>query len=167
MPGSRVVMVIPLYKTKQGYVQIPIHDFTNSCNRIRNSNPSLRPNSKNLLANRLINNMFPGLGSLNPKKMQGMMKQMGIQQDEIPAEKVTIDKTDGSKIIIQNPAVTKITMQGQESYQITGDAAEEAQGPTEEDIKLVAEKTNKSEAEAKQALEQTNDIAEAILQLSK
>ena len=25
-PGSHVVMVIPLYKTKQGYVQIPIHD---------------------------------------------------------------------------------------------------------------------------------------------
>lgn len=111
--------------------------------------------------------MFPGLGGMNPKKMQGMMKQMGISQDEIPAEKVIIEKTDGSKITINNPSVTKVKMQGQESYQITGDAEEEAAGPTEDDIKLVAEKSGKSEAEAKTALEETNDIAEAILKLSE
>ena len=36
--------------------------------------------------------MIPGLGGLNPKKMQGLMKQMGISQEEIPAEKVIIEK---------------------------------------------------------------------------
>jgi len=110
--------------------------------------------------------MFPGLGNLNPKKMQGMMKQMGIHQEEIPAEKVTIQTPD-KNIIIQNPSVTKIKMHGQESYQITGEVTEETKSPSEEDIRLVAEKTNKSPEQAKQALEQTNDIAEAILKLSE
>ena len=46
--------------------------------------------------------MIPGLGGINPKKMQGMMKQMGIKQDEIEAERVVIEKSDG-RIIIENP----------------------------------------------------------------
>ncbi|MFH1290744.1 MAG: nascent polypeptide-associated complex protein [Nanoarchaeota archaeon] len=113
--------------------------------------------------------MFPGLGGMNPKKMQGMMKQLGIQQDDIPAEKVTIEKTDGSKLVIEDPQVQKIVMQGQTSYQVVGEAKEEAgEAFTKEDIKLVAEKTGKSKDEAKSALEQTNgDIAEAILKLSE
>lgn len=94
------------------------------------------------------------------------MKQMGIQQEEIPAEKVTIDKTDGSKITISPAQVTKIKMQGQESFQITGQVTEEAQGISEDDIKLVMEKTSCTHKQAKSALEQTNDIAEAILKLT-
>ncbi len=39
--------------------------------------------------------MFPGLGGMNPKKMQGMMKQLGINQEDIPAERVIIEKEDG------------------------------------------------------------------------
>ena len=62
--------------------------------------------------------MFPGL---DPKKMQAVMKQMGIAQQEIDTSKVIIEKSDGGKIIIQPASVTKIKMQGQESFQITGD----------------------------------------------
>ena len=62
---------------------------------------------------------------MNPSKMKAVMKQMGIQQEEINAEKVTIDKTDGSKIVINNPSVVKIKMQGQENFQISGDISEE------------------------------------------
>jgi len=111
--------------------------------------------------------MFPGLGGMDPKKMQAMMKQLGIKQEEIPAERVVIEKPDG-KTIIENPSVQKITMQGQESFQITGEIldSEELQF-SEDDIKLVAEKTGKSESESKTALEETNDIAEAILKLSE
>ena len=47
--------------------------------------------------------MFPGMGGLNPKKMQSMMKQLGMSQDEIEANKVTIEKTDGTKIVFENP----------------------------------------------------------------
>ena len=111
--------------------------------------------------------MFPGMGSLNPKKIQAMMKQMGIDQDEIEAERVIIEKADG-RIVIENPNVVKIKMQGQESFQITGEAREEEAGVREEDIKLVMEKTGKNQKEAKKALEESNgDIAEAIVRLSE
>jgi nascent polypeptide-associated complex subunit alpha len=109
--------------------------------------------------------MMPGLGKINPKQMQAMMKQMGINQVDIPADRVIIEKSDG-RIVIDNPNVQKITMQGQESFQVTGDVSEES-GINEEDIRLVMEKTGKSKAEVTKVLEKTNDIAEAILQLSE
>lgn len=107
--------------------------------------------------------------NLNPKKMQQIMKQMGMEQNEIPSSKVIIEKIDGNKIIINNPAVTKISMQGQDNYQITGDAQEETSAPqiSEKDIKTIIEKTNCTEQEAKKAIEKTGDLAEAILELSK
>ena len=51
------------------------------------------------------------LGGLNPKKMQALMKQMGMEQIDIEALRVIIEKTDNSRIIIDNPAVAKISMQ--------------------------------------------------------
>jgi nascent polypeptide-associated complex subunit alpha len=110
--------------------------------------------------------MLGGLGGIDPKKMQAMMKQMGIKQEEIDALRVIIEKEDG-KIIIENPSVAKITMQGTESWQITGEAREEETGISEGDVKLVMEKTGKSEKEARAALQRTQDLAEAILELSE
>ena len=109
--------------------------------------------------------MFPGL---NPKKMQAVMKQMGIAQEEIPASRVIIEKSDNSKIIIEEPSVTKIKMQGQETFQILGDIREETSEPeiSEDDIKTIVEKTNCTEEQAKETLEKTGDLAEAILELS-
>ena len=110
--------------------------------------------------------MFP---NLDPKKMQAVMKQMGINQEEIDASRVIIEKSDNSKIIIENPSVIKIKMQGNESFQISGDVSEEAgESFSEEDIKTVIEKTGCSKAEAEEALEKNNgDLAEAILELSE
>lgn len=109
-------------------------------------------------------------GGLDPKKMQAVMKQMGISQQEIPTSRVTIEKEDGSKIIVEPANVTKIKMQGQESFQITGDIKEENSNEPdygEEDIKTVMEKTGASEAQAQQALNEANgDLAEAIMSLS-
>ena len=34
-------------------------------------------------------------GGINPKKMQALMKQMGMKQEEIETSKVIIEKTDG------------------------------------------------------------------------
>ena len=106
--------------------------------------------------------------NMDPKKMQAVMKQMGIAQEEIPSSKVIIERPNESNIIISNPSVTKIKAQGQESFQIAGDISEESAAPeiSEEDIKTVAEKTGKSEKEAKDALEKTGDLATAILELS-
>lgn len=109
--------------------------------------------------------MFP---NLNPKKMHAVMKQMGISQEEIGASRVIIEKIDDSKIIIENPSVTKIKMQGQETFQIAGKISEESaeQGISKEDIKTIVEKTSCTEEQAKQTLEKTGDLAEAILELS-
>jgi len=108
-------------------------------------------------------------GGIDPKKMQSMMKQMGISQIEIPAEKVIIEKSDGSKIIIENPSVMQIKMQGQESFQISGEIREETAEVkiSEEDINAVVEKTGVSRQKARETLEKTGDLAEAILELSE
>jgi nascent polypeptide-associated complex subunit alpha len=108
--------------------------------------------------------MFP---NLDPKKMQAVMKQMGIGQEEISASKVIIEKDDGSRLIINNPSVTKIKMQGQESFQIAGDVSEEENSFSEKDIEVIMEKTNCTEEEARKALEETGDLAEAIMKLSE
>ncbi|OQA68749.1 MAG: Nascent polypeptide-associated complex protein [Candidatus Diapherotrites archaeon ADurb.Bin253] len=102
--------------------------------------------------------------------MQGMLKKMGISQEEIDASRVIIEKTDNSRIIIDNPSVTKIKMQGQETFQIAGDISEESakEETSEEDIKMIIEKTGVSEEIARETLEKNNgDLAETILELSK
>ena len=109
--------------------------------------------------------MFPGL---NPKKMQAMMKQMGIAQEEIDANKVIIEKDDGN-IVINNPSVVKINMQGQENFQISGDISEQEQEENniKEDVQTIMEKVGCLEQEAKQALEKANgDLTEALLNLN-
>lgn len=107
-------------------------------------------------------------GGIDPKKMQAMMRQMGIKQEEIEAVRVVVERVDGGKTIIENPSVVKIIMQGQESWQISGEARdEEAKGFSEEDVRLVMEKTGKPEKEARKALEEVGgEVAEAIVNLS-
>jgi len=112
--------------------------------------------------------MFGGLGGLSPKKMQAMMKQLGMNQEEIPASCVVIEKSGGGKIVIGNPCVTKISIQGQKSFQVSGDIREENEEPkiTQEDIKTIMEKADVGEEEARKALEESKgDLAEAILKL--
>ena len=60
---------------------------------------------------------------MNPRKMQQMMKQLGIQQVEIPATEVII-KTKDKTITITNPSVSKVNMMGQENFQISGEVYE-------------------------------------------
>ncbi len=107
--------------------------------------------------------MFP---NLNPKRMQAVMKQLGMSQNEIDASRVIIEKPDNSKIIINDPSVTKIKMQNQESFQITGEIEEEKENFSENDIEVVMQKTNCSREKAEETLKETQDLAEAILKLS-
>ena len=99
------------------------------------------------------------------KKAMGMMKQLGISQEEIDADRVIIESKD-RKIIIEEPSVIKVKMSGQESFQISGKISEE-QGISESDVKTVMEKTGVSEEKATEALKKSSgDLAEAILSLS-
>ena len=109
------------------------------------------------------------LGKIDPRKLQGMMSKLGIKQEEIEAERVIIEQKD-KDIVIDNPSVVKVSMSGNESFQISGIVKErekEGGGVAEEDIKTVMEKTSCSREEAEKALEQAGgDLAEAILSLS-
>ncbi len=109
--------------------------------------------------------MFPG--GMNPKQMKGMMKQFGIKTEEIDAKKVVFE-LDGKNLVIDNPEVTAMIIQGKKTYTVMGDAKEEAGGVPEEDVKMVAEQAGASEEDAKKALEGAGgDIAEAITKLKK
>jgi len=112
--------------------------------------------------------MIPGM---NPRKMAQMMKRMGINQQEIPATKVIIE-TEDSRIIIDNPQVSKVNAMGQETYQVVGQAREEAidNSPeiNEEDIKTVMAQTGANHDESLDAItKHDGDLAGAILSLSK
>tara|TARA_Y100000310_G_scaffold221992_1_gene223642 strand:+ start:172 stop:510 length:339 start_codon:yes stop_codon:yes gene_type:complete len=108
---------------------------------------------------------------MNPRKMQQMMKQMGIRQEEINATEVII-KVDGKELVIPNPQVSKVNMMGQETFQIVGEVHERQISSTpeisEDDIQMVADQTGKDKNVAKKALEESNgDLAEAILKLKE
>lgn len=105
-------------------------------------------------------------GGINPAKMQGMMKKMGISQTPLPVKRVIFELED-SKMVIEDPSVVKVIMQGQEMYQVSGEATEEAaEAFSAEDVEMVASQTGKDEDKAREALEESNgDIAQAIIKL--
>ena len=102
---------------------------------------------------------------LSQKQIQKAMKRLGIQSEEISANEVVI-KCDDKDIIIREPAVSKIKMGGQETFQIVGVAEEQKKEKfTEDDVNIVVEQSGCSREEAKKVLEETGDIAEAIMKL--
>ncbi|MBE8539716.1 nascent polypeptide-associated complex protein [Geoglobus acetivorans] len=105
---------------------------------------------------------------MNPKQMKKMMKQMGIEMDEIEAEEVII-VTKGEEWIFKNPSVVRITAKGVETFQISGSyEVKERIVISEDDIKLIMEQAGVSEEEAREALEEAKgDIAEALLKLTE
>lgn len=110
--------------------------------------------------------MFPGM---NPRKMQQMMRKMGIAQEEIDATEVII-KCPDREIVITEPSVAKVKAMGTEQFTISGNI-QERELPSkpeisEEDIKTVMEQAKVDEEKAKEALEKAKgDIAKAILDL--
>ncbi|MGC8572289.1 MAG: nascent polypeptide-associated complex protein [Candidatus Micrarchaeia archaeon] len=111
------------------------------------------------------------LPNMDMKTMAKMLAKMGIKTDEINANRVLIECNDKT-ILIEDPQVVKISGQGVESFQISGNIKEVENNIqaeiTEEDIKLVASQANVSEEEAKAALEESKgDIAAALLKFKK
>jgi len=105
-------------------------------------------------------------GNINPKQMQGMMKKMGIAQMELNAKRVIIECAD-KKIILDDPSVVKISMQGNVSYQISGPEHEETEEKfNDSDVKMVMDKTGKSREAVIDFLKKNDgDIALAIIEL--
>ena len=101
----------------------------------------------------------------NQKQMQKAMKRMGIRSEEIDAEEVIIRCRDRD-IVVTEPAVSKIKMGNQETFQVMGVVTERLREKfSEDDVKLVTEQADCSEEDAIKALDETGDIAEAIIKL--
>lgn len=112
--------------------------------------------------------MIPGM---NPRKMEKMMKRMGIQQTEVDANEVIIRGSE-KEIIITEPQVSKVNMMGQETFQIVGNIEERELSTepdiNEDDVKTVMEQTNSTKEEAEEAIkEESGDLAAAIMKLKK
>ena len=106
---------------------------------------------------------------LNSRDMARAMQRFGIQQQELPAVRVIIE-CEGKRIIIDKPSVAKVNLMGQETFQVTGAAREEAceLAISSDDIKTVAETARVNSEVAKKALETAGgDLAQAILSLQK
>ncbi|MBN1157387.1 nascent polypeptide-associated complex protein [Candidatus Woesearchaeota archaeon] len=112
--------------------------------------------------------MIPGI---NSRQAAHMMRRMGIQQQEIEATEVII-RTRENEIIIKNPAVSKINMMGQKTYQVSGDeeirSLSTAPEISDEDVETVMEQAQVDKSTALKAIEDHNlDLAEAIMSLKK
>jgi nascent polypeptide-associated complex subunit alpha len=119
----------------------------------------------------------------NSRRARRMMKQMGMNMNELSDIKRVILQGDDKEIVIEGPSVTSINVQGTKMYQVAGGSETErkiqASGAAvaapveeeplvlpEEDILLVAQQANVSMEKAKAALENSDgDLAQAIIKL--
>jgi nascent polypeptide-associated complex subunit alpha len=106
------------------------------------------------------------------------MQRMGMNMDQVPDVQQVIIRTADKDIVIDEPEVAILQVQGQKMYQVIGGEVSE-QAPSqrqaaaaakpafsEEDIQLVADQTGKSLQKSKEALEECGgDLAKAILLL--
>ena len=112
--------------------------------------------------------MMPG--NINPKKMKQMMKQLGMQVEQIEdVQKIVITTAKGN-YIFDSAEVSAMTMQGQTTFQVIGSPRFEESAPVipEDDVKMVAEQAGVSLDKARDALIRSRgDIADAILSLTQ
>ncbi len=105
---------------------------------------------------------------MNIQQMKKMMKQMGINIEEINATEVII-RTPNEDLIFKNPSVTKVSGRGMEVFQVIGsyEVVKKVE-ISEEDVKLIMEQANVDEETARKALMEANgDLAEALMKLQK
>jgi nascent polypeptide-associated complex subunit alpha len=104
-----------------------------------------------------------------------MMQRMGMSMDGVEDVEEVIIRTPSKDIVIEQPEVAILNMQGQRIYQVVGGTVTEKAperktvskpAVSEEDARLVADQTGKSLEEARKALiECEGDLAKAILLL--
>ncbi len=101
------------------------------------------------------------------------MQQMGMRFEEVRDVYQVVIKTTSKEIVIDEPEVAAMEVQGQRVYQVVGGrvsekgAQEKEVSIPEEDVQLVAQQAKVTPEEARKALEETGgDLAQAILILS-
>ena len=109
-------------------------------------------------------------GKINPREANRMMQRMGMQVQQLDEVTKVIMETPTKRIIIDNPEVATVTVQGQTVYQVGGGTMREEGigGGSDEDVKLVASQAGVSADEAAKALRQSGgDLAQAIILLKQ
>lgn len=116
---------------------------------------------------------------MNPREQKRMMQRMGMNMDQVEDVQQVVIRTSTKDIVIDEPEVAILQVQGQKMYQVIGgQVSEQAPGKfgasagaakplfSEEDVQLVADQTGKSLEKAKEALKECGgDLAKAILLL--
>jgi nascent polypeptide-associated complex subunit alpha len=129
--------------------------------------------------------MIPG-GPRNQREMQQMMRRLGMSTEPVADVEEVVVRTRTKEHVFAKPEVTILTIQGVRTYQVVGQpvirpkgsapapapasgaASPEtpAEGPPEEDVRLVMEQANVSREEAVEALFQAKgEPAEAIMKI--
>lgn len=122
---------------------------------------------------------------MSPKKMKGMLKNMGIDIEELENVIEVVIRMPDREIVIENASVAIMDAHGTRSFQISGDARERsisgtapetASGTAEEepkleildsDVDLVVAQTSAKAEDARAALiEAKGDLAAAIMSLA-
>jgi nascent polypeptide-associated complex subunit alpha len=111
--------------------------------------------------------MFGGNNPMDASKMQQMMKQMGIDIEDIDAEEVVI-RTAEEELVFTDAEVQRMDAQGQQTYNIVGqpetrersgdadegdDESGDDGGIPKEDVRMVADAAGVSASQAREALE--------------
>jgi nascent polypeptide-associated complex subunit alpha len=116
---------------------------------------------------------------MNPRETRRMMQRMGMNMDAVSDVEQVIIRTRNKEIVVDQPEVAILEMQGQKIFQIIGGqvsekvpergvvaAVQTKLSISEEDVQLVADQTGKSVDVARKALEECEgDLAKAILLL--
>ena len=90
--------------------------------------------------------MFGGGGGMDPRKMQQMMEQMGVDFGELDADEIVIRLEDGEELSFDD-----------------ADGGDAGSDVAQQDVDIVVERTGASEDAAREALENTGgDLAAAI-----
>jgi len=112
------------------------------------------------------------LKRISPREARRMMRRMGLNMNPLEVEEVIL-RTKEKEILIENPEVAVLEIQGQKIFQVVGGEISEREIKKkivipEEDVQLVAQQAGVSLDRAKAALEQTQgDLAQAILLLTQ
>ena len=125
------------------------------------------------------------MARMDSRNARRMMQRMGMQMNELSGVTRVIIQSPGKEIVIDQPTVTSINVQGQKMYQVLGGKTIErtpqaavAQGLApvgvekpavqvpEEDVLLVAQQAKVSMEKARETLAKCDgDLARAILML--
>ncbi len=116
--------------------------------------------------------MFDRGGGFDPKQLEKMMKNMGIEMEELSGVEEVVIKFSDKELVFSNAQVQLTEAQGQKTYQIIGEPDEREKGSepeiSDEDIEMVMDQTNVDKDSAREALEKTDgDIAQAIVDLEE